>query len=284
MKDERKIHTTFSDEDIEGTNAELKVGILGTVNPEGLPHLTMISTLQVGSPTEVIWGQFTEGTSKQHIRDNPKAGFLIMSLEREFWRGKATWNRIERSGESFDMYNNQAMFRYNAYFGVHSVYFMDLVEHYGREVLPMGAVVGASVMTMLAAKLSGRREPEQVMNPWTRGLLDKVGDLKFLGFIGEDGYPQLIPVIQAATLDPEHVIFSTGAFTAELDAIPEGPAAIFGMSLDMEDVLVRGEFEGIRNVLGVRCGVLKVNWVYNPMPPTPRQIYPEVEIEAVRFQ
>jgi hypothetical protein len=53
------------------------------------------------------------------------------------------------------------------------------------------------------------------------------------------------------------------------------------MSLEMEDVLMRGEFEGIRRFGGVRCGCVRVSWVYNPMPPKPQQIYPPVALEPV---
>jgi hypothetical protein len=53
------------------------------------------------------------------------------------------------------------------------------------------------------------------------------------------------------------------------------------MSLDMVDVLMRGKFEGVKRMAGVRCGSIRVNWVYNPMPPKPQQIYPPLVLEAV---
>jgi hypothetical protein len=46
-------------------------------------------------------------------------------------------------------------------------------------------------------------------------------------------------------------------------------------------VLLRGEYLGIRRVAGIPCGRLRVDWVYNSMPPTPGQIYPPVAIEKV---
>ena len=30
-----------------------------------------------------------------------------------------------------------------------------------------------------------------------------------------------------------------------------------------------------------RAGVVQVDWVYNPMPPVPGQVYPEVALKAV---
>jgi hypothetical protein len=279
----KRVLKEFSQNDIDSLNVELKVGILGTVTPAGLPHLTLISTLQPCSAKEVVWGQFTEGSSKTHVRQNPKTGFLIMSLDKEMWRGKAIFRETAREGKENDQYNNLPMFRYNAYFGVHTIYYMDLVEQSGRESLPMGQIVLAAIKTMLARSLGNKSAQKEVLNPWTRNLFNKVDNLKFLGYIGDDGFPVIIPVIQAQALDRQHVIFSTGAYHGELAVIPENtPVAFFGMSFDMEDVLIRGMYKGIRRKAGISCGIVQADWVYNPMPPKPGQIYPPLKIEAVR--
>jgi len=278
-----KGHTTFSPDDIQALEPALKIGILATVNDGGLPHLTLISSLRANIPTQMTWGQFTEGLSKRFIRTHPKAGWLVMTLDKQLWRGKATFTHTAQTGPEFEAYNNVPMFRYNAYFGVHTVYYMDLVEHSGRQALPMGQVVLAAIQTMIARTLSGQRTSVPVLNLWTRTLMNKLDNLKFLSYVGADGYPVVIPAIQAQAAGPGYVLFSTGAYRDDLEAIPQGaPVAVFGMSLDMEDVLMRGEFEGIRRVAGVRCGRIAVDWVYNPMPPKPGQIYPPVALEPVR--
>lgn len=260
----------------------LKIGLLATVNPEGLPHLTLISSLRANTPDQMIFGQFVEGTSKQFLREHPNVGFLIMTLDKELWRGKATFTHTADQGPEFEMFNNTEMFRYNAYFGIHTVYFMDLVEQSGRQALPMGEIIVAAVQTMAARMLAGKQITRNVLNPWTRDLMNKLDNLKFLAYVGGDGFPVIIPVIQAQAGDGEHIIFSTGTYREDLAAIPEGATvAVFGMSLAMEDVLVRGEFQGIRRRGGVRCGSVKVNWVYNSMPPKAQQIYPELGLEPI---
>lgn len=279
---EPTLHTTFSPDDIQALEPALKIGILATVNDDGLPHLTLISSLKANTPTQMTWGQFTEGLSKGFIRTHPKVGWLVMTLDKQLWRGKATFTHTAQGGPEFEAYNNVPMFRYNAYFGIHTVYYMDLVEHSGRQALPMGQVVMAAVQTMIARTLSGKRATPPVLNLWTRALLNKLDNLKFVSYTGTDGYPVVVPAIQAQAAGSGDVLFSTGAYGDDLEAIPQGATvAVFGMSLDMEDVLLRGEFEGIRRVAGVRCGRVQVNWVYNPMPPKPQQIYPPVALEPV---
>ena len=283
MATNRYPHVEFSAEDIASLQPAMKVGILGTVNPQGLPHLTLISTLMASTPRQVAWGQFMEGSSKDYVRANPKTGFLIMTLDRNVWRGKAHFVRTTRAGAEYDFYNNSPLFRYNAYFGIHTVYQMDLVAHSGRQPLPMNRVVAAAVQTVLARHLPGRRRQEAVMNRWTRGFYNKLDNLKFIGYTGEDGYPVIIPLIQAQALDRQRLIFSLGAFGDELLQIPPSTrVAVFGMSLTMEDVLVRGCFQGLRRFGGIRCGMIEVDWVYNPMPPKPMQIYPPLEVTPVR--
>jgi len=276
-------HTEFSPADIEALRPMMKVGLVATRNPDGLPHVTLISSLQANTPTQLIWGQFAEGLSKAHIRESPQAGFLVMTLDRDLWRGTARFTHTDTQGPEFEMYNSTPMFRYNAYFGIHTVYYLDLVEHSGRQALPMGKIVLAAIQTMLSRGL-GNRKAQDVLNVWTRSLMSKIDNLKFVSYIGTDGYPLIIPVIQAQAADAEHIVFSTGAFQEDLEAIPEGATvAVFGMSLQMEDVLVRGKFLGIRRRpgLGPRCGAVQVNWVYSPMPPKPQQIYPPLDLEPV---
>jgi hypothetical protein len=174
------------------------------------------------------------------------------------------------------------MFRYNAYFGVHTVYYLSLIAHTGKSPLPMNRIIFAAVRTMLARKLGRKPGTQSVLNTWTRAFLDKIDNLKFLCYVDADGYPVLIPAIQTQSLDNQHVLFSTSVYADELAALPAGvPLAVFSMALTMEDVLLRGTYLGIRRVGGVRAGLVQVDWVYNPMPPVPGQIYPPVQLKQV---
>jgi hypothetical protein len=275
--------TEFSAEDMRLLAPFMKIGLLATVTPQGLPHLTFISSLRPNTPTELTWGQFVEGTSKEYIRQNPKVGFLMMTLQKDLWRGKALFTHTASQGAEYDFYNNVPMFRYNAYFGIHTVFFMNLIHHLGRQALPMNKIIPAAILTLLAKTFAPLRSEQAPLGLWTRNLLNKLDALKFLAYVDEDGFPVIVPVIQAQAAGKEHVLFSTGAYGADLEAIPAGrQVAILGLALTMEDVLMRGEFEGLKRHLGIRCGQVKVDWVYNSMPPAPRQIYPEIPLEPVR--
>jgi hypothetical protein len=275
-------YNTFSYDEMETIASPLKIGVLATVNSDGQPHLSLISTLQACGMRKMVWGQFTEGLSKQYICQNPRAGFLIMSLDKDIWRGKASFTHSATSGPEFDMYNDIPMFRYNAYFGIHTVYYMDLVEHTGRQALKMNAVVRAAMETMLVRTLSRGRGQKPAMNAWTQAFLNKLDHLKFLAYVGADGYPVVLPVIQAQAAGTGRIVYSVSAYRDELAGIPCGASvALFAMSLKMQDVLVRGIYRGVRRVGLLSLGILDVDWVYNSMPPKPEQIYPALLLSPV---
>ena len=56
---------------------------------------------------------------------------------------------------------------------------------------------------------------------------------------------------------------------------------VFGLDLNMTDVVCRGTYQGVRRVGPHRCGIMEVDWVYSPMPPVPQQVYPPLPLEPV---
>jgi hypothetical protein len=278
-----KALTCFSENDLKQFEPEAKIGLIATVNQEGLPHITLITALQAKTPAKLIWGQFSEGQSKQNVKTNPKTGFLIMTLDRSLWRGKALWTHQTTHGEDYEMFNNKPMFRYNAYFGIHTVHYMDLMETYGRESLPLLKIGLGSILTK-AAKSAARQESraECILKPWAEGLFNRLGAIKFLSYVGDDGFPVIIPLIQCQAADSTRLAFSPLAYREELKTLRQGSTvAIFGLTMDMENVLVRGVFAGFGKHRGMTLGCVDINWVYNSMPPKPGQIYPLQKLEAV---
>lgn len=272
----------FDIHDMKEFEPEAKIGLIATINPEGLPHITLITALQAKNPSQIIWAQFSEGMSKKNVRTNPRTAFLIMTLDKALWRGKASWTHFAREGEDYEMFNGKPMFRYNSYFGIHTVHYMDLLETYGRESLPLAHIAAASLLTM-AAKSGARTNAERpILKPWGEGLFNRLSSLKFIAWVGEDGFPSLTPLLQCRASDSRRLVFSTAAYGKELKTIKKGAAvAVFGLTMDMEDVLIRGTFKGFGRYRGIRMGAVDVEWVYNSMPPTPGQIYPEVKIKRV---
>jgi hypothetical protein len=272
--------TTLTPEDIRAFEPEAKVGLLATVDAAGLPHITLITTLQAKSADRLMWGQFSEGRSKINVQVNPRVGFLVLTMDKRLWRGTARWTHTQNTGTDFERYNNLPMFRYNAYLGIHTVHHMDLRETGGEEKLPMAGIVAATLATRLARLGSARGKA--ILKPWAKGVFNDMATLKFLAYIAEDGYPRLIPLIQCQAAGTGTLIFSSLAYAGELrDVSPGMPVAVFALTMKMESVLVRGPFSGFGLSLWGRVGRVGIDWVYNSMPPKQGQIYPPAALRPV---
>lgn len=272
----------LSAEAMEAFGAEAKVGLLATVNPAGEPHITLITSIMAKSASRLMWGQFSEGASKKNVLQNQRTGFCVLTEDRRLWRGKALWSHSEKQGEDYQRYNELPMFRYNAYFGIHTVHHMNLEVQYGKENLPLGKIALDVVSTLAGARAAGRQRPPAVFNAWTSSFLNNPATLKFLAWVDVDGFPKIVPVLGLKTADSGRLAFSPKAFNEELKQIPIGARiAVFGLSFKMEAVLLRGDFWGINRFLGLPLGVVDIDWVYNSMPPVPGQIYPQTKLAPV---
>jgi hypothetical protein len=274
--------TAFDTADMTEFEPEAKVGLIATINKEGLPHITLITALQAKDPTHLIWGQFTEGMSKKNVIENPHTAFLIMTMDKSLWRGKAIYTHYEKEGSDYEMFNKKPMFRYNCYCGIHTVYYMDLVETYGREGLPLGRIVMSSLLTMAARARAKTKLSDPILKPWAHKVFNRLDSLKFISYVGNDGFPAIIPLIQCQASDSRRLAFSPLAYGSELSSLEDGKkVAVFALTLDMEDILIRGNFQGFERYNGVKLGTIDIDWAYNSMPPKQGQIYPMEELRPI---
>ena len=278
-----KTKTSFSVQEMKAFEPAEKIGLVACVNPEGLPHISLITSIMAPKPDQLTLGQFCKGLSKQYIQQNPHVAFLIMTMDKKMWRGRAKWTHLKKEGPEYERYNEIPMFRYNTYFGINTVHYLDLIGTSESGDLPMPKIVLSAVLTKLAKGAAATGLEERILKPFAEHLFNQLGSLKFIAYIGHDGFPVIVPVIQCQAADSRRLAFSPIAFKDELIHIPKGTqVAVFGLTMGMEDVLIRGPFRGYRRTIGLKLGTIDIEWVYNSMPPAHGQIYPEVELTPVR--
>jgi len=269
----------LSGEELSAFEESAKIGLVATVNAEGLPHVSLITSIQAKNPGQLMFGQFSEGLSKRHVRGNPHVGFLVMNRQKELWRGRARWTGEASSGEDYEMYNRKPMFRYNSYFGIHTVHYLDLVAFSGKESLSAAGVAIGSLVTVLARRFAAAKAPGTILRPWAENHVTSLGTLKFLSYVGGDGYPAIVPVVPCQPAGSARLLFAPTVHRAELAAIPaNATVAVFALNLQMESVLIRGRFSGYRRYAGLKAGAIDIDWVYNSMPPMQGPIYPAAPI------
>lgn len=277
-----KLKKLFTEQEMQAFEPAEKIGIVASINPEGLPHISLITSIMAAKPNQVTLGQFCKGLSKQYIQENPNVAFLIMTMDKRMWRGRAKWTHLKNEGPEYERYNEIPMFRYNTYFGINTVHYLDLIETSECQGLPMPRIVLSAMLTKFAKSSARTGQAERVLTPFAEQLFNQLGSLKFLAYLGPGGYPNIIPVIQCQAADSRTLAFSALAFKEELNRISSGTeVAIFGLTMGMEDVLVRGTFQGFKRYKFVKLGTVGIDWVYNSMPPGHGQIYPEVPLKAI---
>ena len=272
----------FTEADMKVFEPAEKLGIIATVNEEGLPHMTLLTSVMAAKPDQLIVGEFCQGKSKEYMQRTAKIGFAILTLDKKLWRGKAIWTHLKKEGPEYEIYNNQPMFRYNTYFGINTVHYFDLKETTVGSSLPLASVVKSALLTKMAKGSAAKGNSERVLSHFGEKLFNGLDSIKFLSFIGDDGFPVIIPAIQCQAADSSRLAFHPGAFGDELNMLKPGmTVAIFCLTMQMEDVLVRGIFNGYSRYRGVKLGTLDIDWVYNSMPPNHGRIYPPVPLERV---
>ena len=277
-----KTKTSFSEQEMRSFLPAEKIGLVVCVNPEGLPHISLITSIMAPGPNQLTLGQFCKGLSKQYIQENPNIAFLIMTMDKKMWRGRARWTHLKQDGPEYERYNEIPMFRYNTYFGINTVHYLDLIETSECEDLPMPKIILSAMLTKLAKTAAGTGLKNRILKPFAEDLFNELDSLKFIAYVGQDGFPVIVPVIQCQAADSRRLAFSAIAFKDELIQISKGTqVAVFGLTMGMEDVLIRGTFQGYRRKWGVKLGTIDIEWVYNSMPPAHGQIYPEVELQTI---
>ena len=269
-------------EQIKALESDRKFAILGTLDADNLPHLTLITSLQAKDPTHLMFGQFCEGRAKTNLERDARAGFLVLDGAGNVISGTARWTSNATSGADYEAYNRKPMFRYNAYSGIHRVHYLDLVsvaptQHLTVARATMGALVAG------AARVGSRKAGGvHALTSWAVRHINGVRTLKFAGVVGPDGFPRIAAAVPCCALGPGRIALGSSTLGMDTAAVERGATvAVLALNLQFESVLVRGRLGGFRRTLGGRVGVVDIEEVYNSMPFKQGPIYPMPPLEAV---
>jgi len=273
----------FTAYDIEKTAPLEKIGIMATQDLEGRPHITFINSLQASGEKELTLGQFIRGNSKYHIQKHPKAAFYILSgIEKRTWAGKMLWTGKRDQGPELESYKALPLQRYNSYFPIHRVHYFDLKETTGPWRLPVLKIAAGALAAKLMRKKHSGASAGSPLTPYGKSLFTDFLSLKFFSFMGRNGFPELIPLVPCTLGDGDLLVFPLRALKGDLPEL-NTCIAVFSLKTSLESILVRGRFSGIKQIRGIKSGCIKIDWVYNSMPPNAGQIYPGEPLEPVRI-
>ncbi len=272
---------TLPEESVKFTWTEVMAKLLGTIDPAGFPHVTLISCNRAASPTTIKWGQFTQGRSKKHVFDNPKSASLYMTKDMplRFLQVKMDFDRCSLDGADAEIFNMQRLLRYNTYVRVDHVYFNTIRAASPLRWLPLTGILKGMIADAIGIGGLKTGHPEARIPPFGTDLFNAPIGPKFLAFIDPtDGYPVIVPCFQARAVERKTIAFPMTQFRDDLAVlVPGAKMAAFALSFELTSILVKGVFTGIRKARGIRFGTVDVTEVYNTMPPTAGILYPVKE-------
>lgn len=259
---------------------EEQIDFYATVNEDGTPHITMITSLHIYDDDTLIWGEYSAGLSKKNQQERNKVGFLSVIDGRTTVSGIADWMESQKSGEKLDALNQIPEFRYNnvnGYSPAHILHKQELTEG----VLDLDKYAEARERAQGALDKAGEGDDAQAIGVLTRQYLEATNGFKTLAYIDEKGYPRVIPLPQAVLTKGNRIIFDLMDEKDLLSLMEGKPVAVYAIEYpSMCAVLVSGLFAK-KEIDGQEYGVVDVKRVYNPLLPVAGYIYPSQPIEAV---
>jgi len=272
----------FSKEAYDLSQIELAAKFVATIDPRGWPHITFIVANRAKTPTQLVWGQFTEGMSKNNVLNNSKQGILMMTAEMpfRFIQAKVEFEYLKREGEDVEKFSRMEFIRYNTYMNIHTAYYNRVIAVTQVRNLSLLGIFKGLLVNIVGSSGPKVKNPDQKLPQFAYALFNaKIGP-KFICYIDPaDGYPLIIPCFQLRAPDPSRLVFTLSQFKEELLQIPtESHVAAFALNLETMSNLVNGTFTGFQKTRGIKYGIIEIDEVYNTMPPLPGVIYPKLQI------
>ena len=270
----------FTEEEIKYFDNPYKVAIIATVDEDGDIHMFNASTLMNKGDDEMMFGEFVRGKSKKLIYRNPKTGFFIMSVDQHFWTGNMDFTHSVTEGEDYVYMNQYQLFRFNTYFGVCEVHYADLKNISEMKKLNLPGVIANALKVMAMKPFFAGDKNKKMLRPWAEKFMSGLITLEFLGFMGEDGYPKIVPVIQAQAASSSRIFLTKAPYSKMMKDLKDGQrVGIYGFSLDMEATHVNGVYHD--GPLGT--GYVEIDKLYATAPPISGEIDYNKKYEPVDF-
>ena len=255
-----------------------KLAVIATIGADRDPHISLITTLMAKDENTMVAGQFSQGLSKVNMIERHKSGFAILTLDMNLWTGFCDWYDVKTEGEEYVKYNNMQMWRFNTYFGIGKVHYAHLKGITEKKKLNLLGVGVNAVRVLMLKGLMKNKNGKDIISPFATKLFNALGNPKFVSFINEEGYPAVVPAVQAQAVGRDRIVFTASPYKSLFGGLKKGArVAVMAISLKMESVLVKGTFSGFKNGIGY----IDIDRVYNSMPPICGYTYPKEEYKEV---
>jgi hypothetical protein len=246
---------------------------MATRSAEGAPNVVPCVSIMPADdqPDTLFFGNFLLRKSIKNLQADPRLAVMVITPELKGWILKCDFVEFQRTGPYVDRQMSSNLLRYNAYTGIRNAGILRVLSVENRfTISKLQVALDYLIARLQTRRVSGKpevRHPSglevtQVPLPVRREFARMVA-VKVLAWIGEDGYPRLVP---ALSMQPagEH------AFVGWLGGkeLPRPPAGAQAATNILTFEAISYQAKGLWQPFG-RAGALQVQEVYAGGPPYP---------------
>ncbi len=256
---------------LDALRGEMTPKFLATRSAVGAPNVVPCISLQpaddhqgdLGQPDTVFFGNFLLRKSIVNLKEDSRVGILVITPELNGWILKCDFVEFQRTGAYVEKVMSGSLLRYNAYTGIRDAGVIRV-----RSVENTFAISKMQVMSdYLRARFAGIIKPghtgDGVMMPrQVQHEFAKMVAVKVLAWIGDDGYPMIVPTLSMQPAGAENLI------CRPLPTLPHPPTETQVATNILTFEAISYQAKGKWNLRG-DIGKLRVQQVYAGGPPLP---------------
>lgn len=249
---------------LDALRGEMTPKFLATRSLEGAPNVVPCVSITPADdqPDTVFFGNFLLRKSIQNLKQDARVGLLVITPDLRGWWLKADFLEFQRTGPYVERQMSSSLLRYNAYTGVRDAGVIRARSVEGSFAISKLQVARDYVLARLAAR--GRGGDGGVTMPLAvRREFARMAAVKVLAWIGEDGYPSVIPALSLQPAGDKSLVCWKGS--AKLPS-PPADALVAANILTFEAISYQAKG---RWSAGAKIGAIQVQQVYAGGPPIP---------------
>lgn len=250
---------------LDALRGEMTPKFLATRSARGVSNVVPCISLQPADdqPDTVFFGNFLLRKSITNLKEDQRAGILVVTPELRGWILQADFVEFQRTGAYVDKQMSGSLLRYNAYTGIRDAGILRL-----RAITRTFAISKLQVMTdYLRARVAGVGQsarvddgvtmPRQVQTEFAKMIAVKV-----LAWLGDDGYPIVVPALSLQPRGAATLVCHTSAH------LPRPPAGAHVAANILTFEAISYQAKGAWEMRG-NTGEIRVQEIYAGGPPLP---------------
>lgn len=251
---------------LDALRGEMTPKFMATRSAEGVPNVVPCISLQPADdqPDTLFFGNFLLRKSIRNLQQDARVGMLVITPELRGWILTGDFLEFQRTGPYVDRQMSGSLLRYNAYTGIRNAGVIRVRSVEGSFVITRWQVAKDYALARLGALSGAGHAGDGVLIPLAvRREFAKMVAVKVLAWVGESGYPTVVPALSLQPAGERTLVCWNG-----MPQLPQPPpgALVATNILTFEAVSyqVKGRWTASRHT-----GAIQVREIYAGGPPLP---------------